>query len=149
MVKILIVDDDTTILRSISRVLEINGYSVDTSETAGEALEKLRNQHYDLALIDVILPDMKGTDLLTKAKQELKQTVKFIITGYPSGEIGAKAREGGADAFILKPVKMSELLSIIHVFLDELEQNTPYPMNEEEKKTALSDVNSNLSSQAT
>lgn len=145
MAKILIVDDDKSILSSISLILEINGYSVDTADTAGEALEKLRNQHYDLALIDVILPDMKGTDLLTKAKQELKQTIKFIITGYPSGEIGAKAREGGADAFILKPVKMSELLSVIHVFLDELEQNTPY-VTEEEKSTALSDINSDLSS---
>jgi DNA-binding response OmpR family regulator len=145
MAKILVVDDDKSILSSISRVLEINGYSVDTADTAGEALDKLRNQHYDLALIDVILPDMKGTDLLMKAKQELKQTIKFIITGYPSGEIGAKAREGGADAFILKPVKMSELLSVIHVFLDELEQNAPY-VTEDEKSTALSDVNSDLSS---
>lgn len=142
MPKILVVDDDKSILRSISRVLEINGYSVDTAETAKEALDRLTNCHYDLALIDVILPDMKGTDLLAKAKQDLKHTVKFIITGYPSGEIGAKAREEGADAFILKPVKMSELLSVIHVFLDEIEQN-PY-MAEEEKSTALSGVSSDL-----
>ncbi len=119
--RILIVDDDTSILRSIKRVLERNGYAVDTSETANEALEKLRNNHYDLALVDVVLPDMNGTDLLIAAKKELNQTVKFIITGYPTSEIGAKARDLGAEAFILKPVKMPELLSIIQVFLNETE----------------------------
>jgi len=119
--RILLVDDDTAILRSIRRVLERNGYNVVTAETATEALGKLQTSHYDLVLLDVILPDMKGTDLLAKAKNELKQTVKFIITGYPSGEIGARAREEGADAFILKPIRMPELLSVIRVFLNELE----------------------------
>ncbi len=133
---ILIVDDDRAILRVLRRVLEKNGYSVDTAETAAEALDKLRSSHYDLALIDVILPDMKGTDLLAKAKAELKQTVKFIITGYPSAEAGAKAREGGADAFILKPIRMIQLLSIIHTFLGEDGNlNT-----EEDKKYSLSEV---------
>ncbi len=144
--RILIVDDDQSILRSLRRVLEKNGYEVDTSETAKDALDKLENQHYDLALVDVILPDMKGTDMLVKAKAELKQTVKFVITGYPSAEVGANARDLGADAFILKPVKMPELLSVIRVFLNE--EENPYLSQEEEKKFAFSDVNSELSSQA-
>ncbi len=138
---ILIVDDDTSILRSLKRVLEKNGYAADTAETATEALEKLRSRHYDLALIDVILPDMKGTDLLVKAKSELRQTVKFIITGYPTGEIGAKARDEGADAFILKPIKMTELLSVIRVFFNEGEENRSYAG---EEKLALSEVNNAL-----
>jgi DNA-binding response OmpR family regulator len=132
--RILIVDDDPSILRTLKRVLEKNGYDVDTSETAKEALDKLARNHYDLALVDVILPDMKGTDLLVIAKKELNQTVKFVITGYPSAEIGAKARESGADAFILKPVKMPELLSIIQVFLNE-NQAAPYEYQGEEKFT--------------
>ncbi len=139
---ILVVDDDKSILHSLSRILEKNGYITDTAETAGEALDKLTNRRYDLAIIDVILPDMKGTDLLSKAKKELQQTIKFIITGYPSAEAGAKARDYGADAFILKPVKMPELLSIIHTFLIDLEEN-PYPHQEEEKYT-LSEVKSGL-----
>ena len=137
--KILLVDDDASILRSLTRVLEKNGYLVDTAETANEAMSKLRSRHYDLALIDVILPDMKGTELLAKAKAELQQTVKFIITGYPSGETGAKARELGADAFILKPVQMSELLSTIHVFLNDVEE--PSLIQEEDKYT-LSEIKS-------
>ncbi len=141
---ILVVDDDKSILLALTRVLIRNGYAVDTAETAGQAFEMLKSRHYDLALIDVILPDMKGTDLLGKAKAELKQTVKFIITGYPSGEIGAKARDEGADAFILKPIKMTELLSIIRVFLEEPEE-TRYHERGEEKYT-LSEVGGNLPS---
>ncbi len=140
----MIVDDDKSILRSLTRVLEKNGYVADTAENASEALGKLKSHHYDLALIDVILPDMKGTDLLAAAKQELERTVKFIITGYPSAETGAKARDLGADAFILKPVKIPELLSIIHVFLND-EENPPYLSPEEEQKYSLSDVNNDLS----
>ncbi len=139
MVRILLVDDDRSILRSISRVLEKQGYKVDAVETAKEALDQLKNRHYDLAIIDVILPDMKGTDLLVEAKKELKHTIKFIITGYPSGEVGAKARDLGADAFILKPVRMSELLSVISAFLTE---EYPYLNQEEEKKAAMSEVDS-------
>jgi len=139
---ILIVDDDTSILRSLSRVLEKNGYEVDTAETATEALDKLRSRRYDLAIIDVILPDMKGTDMLAKAKDELKTTVKFIITGYPSAEAGAKARDYGAEAFILKPVKMDELLAVIHTFIGDIEE-TPYTSKGEEKYT-LSEVKNDL-----
>ncbi len=138
--RILVVDDDTSILRSLKRVLEKNGYDVDTVETAKEALDNIRNQHYDLALIDVILPDMRGTELLVEAKKELKQTIKFIITGYPSGEIGAKARDEGADAFILKPIKMTELLSIIHVFLGDVEESN---LGLEGDKFTFSEVGAN------
>jgi DNA-binding response OmpR family regulator len=141
---ILVVDDDVSILRTFRRVLEKSGYQIDTAETAAVALDKLRSRRYDLAIIDVILPDMKGTDLLAKARDELKMTIKFIITGYPSAEVGAKARDYGADAFILKPVKMPELLSIIHTFLADLEE--PYSSEQAEDKLALSEVNSNLTS---
>ena len=57
---------------------------------------------------------MKGTDLLATAKNQLKMTIKFIITDYPSAEIGAKVSDYGEDTFILRPVRMSELLSIIN-----------------------------------
>jgi DNA-binding response OmpR family regulator len=142
---ILVVDDDVTILHSLQRSLEKNGYTVDTAETAAQALIKLKNQHYDVALIDFVLPDKKGTDLLADAKKELKQTVKFIITGYPTAEAGAKARDLGADAFILKPTRIPELLSIIRVFLNE-EENGPYLTKEEEKLT-FSNVGNDYSSQ--
>ncbi len=140
--KILIVDDDRSILFSLRRVLERNGYRVDTAENAKQALDKLASCHYDLALVDYVLPDMKGTELLSQAKRELQQTIKFVITGYPSAEAGAKARDYGADAFILKPIRITELLSVIRVFLSE-EENKPY-LSKEEEKITLADINNTL-----
>ena len=117
MTKILIVDDDTYILKSFSTVLSKRGYEVETSETGKQALDKLKRVSFDVALIDVCLPDMEGTDLLTKAKKELEKTVKIMLTGHPSLETSDKANFEGADTYIVKPIKIDELISVINFFL--------------------------------
>jgi DNA-binding NtrC family response regulator len=115
--KILIIDDDTYILKSFSIVLTKKGFEVETAETGKQALEKLKQSSFDVALIDISLPDMKGTDLLENAKKELKKTVKIILTGHPSVETSEKATFEGADTYIVKPIKMDELISVINFFL--------------------------------
>ena len=110
---ILVVDDDKSILRTFTRILQKNGYKIDSVETGKEAIEKAENRHYDLALVDMRLPDMDGTDLLAKLKKQLENTIKIIITGFPSLESGVKALDEGADAYLVKPVKPEELLMLI------------------------------------
>jgi len=110
---ILIVDDDKSILRTFTRILEKNGYKIESAETGKEAIEKAENKHYDLALLDIRLPDMDGTDLLTKIKKQLQNTIKIMITGFPSLETGVKALDEGADAYLVKPVKPEDLLMLI------------------------------------
>ena len=110
---ILVVDDDKSILRTFTRILQKNGYKIDTAETGKEAIEKADVQHYDLALLDIRLPDMDGTDLLAKIKKQLQNTIKIMITGFPSIESGVKALDEGADAYLVKPVKPEELLMLI------------------------------------
>jgi DNA-binding response OmpR family regulator len=110
---ILVVDDDKSILRTFSRILQKNGYEIDAVETAKEAIEKGDTHHYDLALVDIRLPDMDGTDLLAKMKKPLQSTIKIMITGFPSIESGVKALDEGADAYLVKPVKPEELLLLI------------------------------------
>ena len=117
MQRILIVDDDSYILRAFSSVLTKKGFEVETSETGKQALEKLKQDSFDLALIDVCLPDMDGTELLSKAKKELEKTVKIMVTGYPSSETSDKASFEGADTYIVKPIKMDELVSVVKFFL--------------------------------
>ncbi len=117
MKKILVVDDDMFILKSFSRVLASRGFEVETAETGKQALEKLKQSSFDLALIDVCLPDMEGTDLLENAKKELEKTVKIMLTGHPSVETSEKATIEGADTYIVKPIKMDELISVINFFL--------------------------------
>jgi two-component system response regulator HydG len=110
---ILIVDDDKSILRTFARILQKNGYEIDAVETGKEALEKADTKKYDLALLDIRLPDMDGTELLAKMKKQLQTSIKIMITGFPSLETGVKALDEGADAYLVKPVKPEELLMLI------------------------------------
>jgi two-component system response regulator HydG len=110
---ILIVDDDKSILRTFARILQKNGYEIDAVETGKEALEKADSKKYDLALLDIRLPDMDGTELLAKMKKQLQTSIKIMITGFPSLETGVKALDEGADAYLVKPVKPEELLMLI------------------------------------
>jgi DNA-binding response OmpR family regulator len=118
---ILVVDDDKSILRTFTRILQNNGYEIDAAETGKEAIEKVEKRHFDLALVDVRLPDMDGTDFLAKMKKPLQNTVKIMITGFPSIETGVKALDEGADAYLVKPVKPEELLLLIEEKLKDKE----------------------------
>jgi len=110
---ILVVDDDKSILRTFTRILQKQDYKVDTAETGKEAIEKAESKYYDLALVDIRLPDTDGTELLARLKRQLKNTIKIMITGFPSIESGVKALDEGADAYLVKPVKPEDLLMLI------------------------------------
>jgi DNA-binding response OmpR family regulator len=110
---IIVIDDDKSILRTFTRILQKSGYEIDVAETGKEALEKTKKRAYDLALIDIRLPDMDGTDLLIKMQRTMRDAIKIMITGFPSLETGVKALDEGADAYLVKPVKPEELLALI------------------------------------
>lgn len=110
---ILIIDDDKYILNIFSRILQKQGYNVDIAETGQEALEKIDTKEYNLALIDVKLPDTNGTDLLAKIHTIKPEMMKIAITGFPSLEDANKVMDQGATAYLVKPVKSEELVKII------------------------------------
>lgn len=112
--RILVIDDDKSILRTFTRILQKNGYDIEVAETGKEAIEKSKMRRYDLALIDIRLPDMDGTDLLVKLQKTMVDAVKIMITGFPSLETGVKALDEGADAYLVKPVKPEELIALIN-----------------------------------
>jgi len=110
---ILVIDDDKSILQIFTRILQKQGYNTDTAETGQEALDKLQNQGYDLALTDVKLPDMSGIDLLAKMHTARPDMVIIAITGFPSLEDATKALDRGAAAYLVKPVKAQELIGLV------------------------------------
>ena len=118
--RILVVDDDESVLAAFRRVLSKNGYAVDTVSTAGKALEKLASNRYDVLLLDIRLPDMEGTDLLQKLSKDSSEMVKIIVTGHSDDEHGIKASDYGADDYLVKPVKPEELLMTIKERLEDL-----------------------------
>jgi len=119
---ILVVDDDKTILKSLKDILESEGYNVDTAETGREAIEKSEARFFNLALLDIKLPDMEGTKLLTTMHENLPKMVKIMITGHPNLENAVEALNLGADAYIIKPFKPEKLLELLEEKLAEQSQ---------------------------
>ncbi len=109
----LIVDDDRSILRVFTRVLERKGYTVTAVENGKDALRQIEKNHFSAALIDVRLPDMEGTELLPKIQETSPGTVKIVFTGSPTVEASTEAAKKSMDAFLLKPVKPEVLLRIL------------------------------------
>ncbi|MEM2123564.1 MAG: response regulator, partial [Candidatus Bathyarchaeia archaeon] len=116
---ILIVDDDKAILQSLEVILKMKGYEVETAETGREAIEKSRKKIYNLAILDIKLPDMEGTELLVKMHETMPRMMKIMLTGYPSLENAVKSLNLGADAFLMKPINPKELLKVVEEKLRE------------------------------
>lgn len=121
-ISILIVDDDANIRETISLILEQKGYSTDTAENGKEAMEKAKTKYFNLALLDIKLPDMEGTKLLTMIHGTQPRMMKIMVTGYPSLENAVEALNYGADTYIIKPVKPDKLLALIKEKLEKQSQ---------------------------
>jgi two-component system response regulator HydG len=102
--RILAIDDDEIVRANFKEILESEGYHVDTAETGKEAVEKSNAGFYNLALIDIRLPDMQGTELLTTLHETIPKMRKIIVTGYASQSNAIEAVNKGADGYILKPI---------------------------------------------
>ena len=117
---VLLVDDDKSILRTFTRILQRAGYSTETAENGKEALDKIQTRNYDAALIDVVLGDSNGLDLLPKIEENSPKIVKIVVTGADSTEKRDEACRNGADAYLTKPVNPEVLLD---VFAEKLKSN--------------------------
>jgi DNA-binding NtrC family response regulator len=117
--RILVVDDDESIRKTLATILEERGYVVDTAKNGKEAIEKSNTRFYNLALIDIRLPDMEGTKLLTAMKETTPKMVKIIMTGYPSLQNAIEAVNKDADTYMLKPLNMNEVLHTIRGTLEK------------------------------
>jgi len=116
------VDDDKAVLQSLKDYLQSKGYLTDTAENGKEAIEKSKAKHYNLALLDIKLPDMEGTELLTKMHRTTPRMEKIMITGYPNITNSVEAITKGADAYVIKPINPEELLKVVEEKLKEQEE---------------------------
>lgn len=120
------VDDDAAIRRTLSKILEKEGYLVETVESGGKAIEASNERFFNAALIDIRLLDMEGTELLEKLKNTVPKMVKIIVTGYPSLQNAIEAVNKGADGYVLKPFDVGKLLVIIEKHLKRQRENMKY-----------------------
>jgi DNA-binding NtrC family response regulator len=124
--RILVVDDDESIRKGLAAVLKDEGYAVDTAGNGNEAIAKSNVSFYNLALIDVRLPDMEGINLLTAMKETTPKMVKIIMTGYPSLQNAIEAVNRDADAYVLKPFDVDKVLQTIREQLKKQDEFKKY-----------------------
>jgi CheY-like chemotaxis protein len=102
--KVLVVDDDPAVRKSIDRVLTGKGYAVITAETGEEALRKLNEEKYDLVYTDIRMPGMSGLEVAEQVKARKPWTPVVIITGYGTDAAQARAKAAGVSTFVHKPL---------------------------------------------
>ncbi|MEM3459048.1 MAG: response regulator [Candidatus Bathyarchaeia archaeon] len=124
--RILIVDDDENIRKVLVTILEEEGYTVESVDTAKKAIEATKKKFYNVALIDIRLPDMEGIELLTRMRETTPRIRKVIITGYPTLQNAVEAVNRGADAYIMKPFDMDKVLATIKEQLKKQEEEKRY-----------------------
>lgn len=115
---ILIVDDDESTCKTLRLVLDRKGYQTDTAGSGREALEKTREQFYNLVLLDIKLPDTQGTELIAPLKEIHPDMTVVMVTAYASLESAVQALNEGAIGYITKPLDMDEVLASAEIALD-------------------------------
>jgi len=123
---ILVVDDDADLLMSFKDLLETRGYTVDTADTGMDALKMSEKGKYDAVIVDIRLPDIHGTEVLRRMRQNSRNMKKIVITGYPNLENAIESITQGVDAYLLKPVEPEEFLKVVEGKLKDREKEEAF-----------------------
>src|SRR5574341_184191 len=108
---ILIIDDEAAIRESLTTLLEMEGYDVESAETGGQGLAQMGNRPFDLVLLDFALPDRSGAEVLRDIRDRDPQLSVIMITAYGTVENAVTAMQAGATNFIQKPWDNEKLLA--------------------------------------
>jgi len=116
---ILVVDDEPDMCWALENILRPAGYAVTTTTSGAEAIEKAQGRFFNLALLDIRLPDMEGIELVAPLKKMHPDMVVMIVTAYASLETAVQALNNGASAYITKPLNVDEVLATVRGGLEK------------------------------
>ncbi|MGH2451920.1 MAG: ATP-binding protein [Candidatus Limnocylindria bacterium] len=111
--RVLVVDDEESVVTTMQAILEMDGYDVDISTNGREALRRLEEKEYDLVLTDLRLPDLTGTDILAEVRKRWPDSVTVLLTGFASLESAVLALREGAYDYLVKPCAVEELRATV------------------------------------
>jgi len=134
--RILVVDDEETVLLTIQGVLELDGYEVDAASTGQQALELVREQFFDLILTDLRLVDIDGLQLLREVHRVSPESLTITLTGYASLDTALKALREGAYDYLIKPCDVLELRTTVKRGLERSRMGTQLRKRLEELEQA-------------
>ena len=118
MKKILVVDNEQNVREMLAIALTRAGYTVETAEDGGVALEMLENGVFDLLLTDLKMPRLGGLELLNAAGQVSPETVAVVMTAFASMETAIEAMKRGAYDYVMKPFRIDEVSLVLHNALE-------------------------------
>jgi len=111
--KILVVDDEITVCKSIRQALMNDAYEIDTALSGEEALKKEDEKKYEVIIADLMMPGLSGLDLLKSLKGKNAQAKVIMVTGYPTMKTTVHAMQIGAFDYLPKPFLPGELRSLV------------------------------------
>lgn len=115
--KILLVEDEEHLLKTIQLNLELESYLVIPATTGIDALKEFRKQSFDLIILDVMLPEMSGFDVCEEIRKENSTVPILFLTAKASSEDRINGLKLGADDYLTKPFNLEELLLRVHILL--------------------------------
>jgi two-component system, OmpR family, alkaline phosphatase synthesis response regulator PhoP len=115
--RILLVEDETTLRETIRLNLELENYDVVTSGNGRQALELTRQQHFDLLILDVMLPEMSGFEIAEQVRLSNNQVSILMLTAKDEAQDRITGLRKGADDYLTKPFNLEELLLRINNLL--------------------------------
>lgn len=135
--RFLIVDDDKSSSKSLAMILRKKGFEIDIAETGQEAFEKIKESSFNVALLDIKLPDMEGTQLLPILKESHPEMDTIVVTGYASVENAVQAINKGASGYITKPLNIDELIMRLKELIEKQHLREEKRRTEEKLKDSL------------
>ncbi|MFN9891973.1 MAG: response regulator, partial [Acidobacteriota bacterium] len=97
--RILIIDDEEDIRESLETLLTLEGYTVELAPLANAGLRRMEQSTYDLVLLDLMMPDKSGMEVLAEVRQRDRTTPIFLITAYGSIDVAVQALKSGANDY--------------------------------------------------
>jgi DNA-binding response OmpR family regulator len=115
--RILVIEDDASIARFVSRGLREAGFAVDTADNGHDGLAKAQSGPYDAAIVDLMLPGRDGLSLVAELRRGGIRTPVVMLTARRSVEERVRGLEAGADDYLVKPFAFPELLARVHALI--------------------------------
>ncbi len=119
--KILVVDDDILVLQALEELLQSSGYDVKTAHRGWEAMDILAKEHFDLLILDVVMPKMTGFDVCRAIRErddEMSRVKIIMLTAKTSSRDSEQEKLCGCDMYLTKPIDPQKLKNIITQLLE-------------------------------
>ena len=129
MAKILLVEDDSKLARQVKTWLEYERHVVEIASEGDDALDRLRHYHFDLIILDWMLPGLEGIEVCKRLRERGDNTPVLMLSGKDAAADKISGLDGGADDYVAKPVHPKELGSRIRALLRRVPSNREEPLH--------------------